>query len=121
MRKHSALFWFPRLASILFIAFIMMFSLDVFESESGWINILIGLFMHNIPAFAMMIITFFAWKHDLVGVIGYGFSAIVLYLLVWFKAQDAPAGSIQNITISLPALAIAVLYLISWIKTRTGK
>lgn len=42
-------YWLPRILSIIFILFLSLFSLDVISPELSFWEILVGLFMHNIP------------------------------------------------------------------------
>lgn len=113
MHKYTVWFWFPRLASIAFILFVMMFSLDVFEADASPTEIAIGLLMHNLPAFAMMIITWLAWKQDLIGAVGFGVVAVVLSAMI-FQAMPPMGTAIPNLVITGPALLVAIFYLINW-------
>lgn len=105
----------PRILSILFCLFIMMFSFDVFEGNSSVIDMLIGFIMHNLPVFGMAIITFFAWKNDLIG--GIGFIGISLFFFILVSLNMNNEGGVMNpavYIISLPALLISALYFINF-------
>lgn len=105
----------PRILSILFCLFIMMFSFDVFEGNSSIIDMLIGFIMHNLPVFGMAIITFFAWKNDLIG--GIGFIGISLFFFILVSSNMNNEGGVMNpavFIISLPALIISALYFINF-------
>ena len=52
-----------RILSIVFILFISLFALDVFEQEK-W---LLALVMHLIPTFVVIILTIVSWKKELLG------------------------------------------------------
>jgi hypothetical protein len=60
-------YWLPRIIALLYILFISIFALDVF-SEPAWLTALI---MHLIPSFILIVITWIAWKRELIG--GFGF------------------------------------------------
>jgi len=62
-------YWTPRVLAIIFVLFLALFSLDVFDSASSFSEILIGLFMHNIPAMILLVVLIISWKHELVGAI----------------------------------------------------
>ena len=47
---NKFIYWTPRILAILFILFLAMFSLDIFEGNYGFLGTIAGLFMHNIPA-----------------------------------------------------------------------
>jgi hypothetical protein len=66
-RVSAFVYWAPRVLSIMFIAFLALFSLDVITPESSLKEIIVGLIMHNIPVFIMIIVLVIAWKHEIVG------------------------------------------------------
>jgi hypothetical protein len=49
------------------ILFWALFSLDVFEEEQGFWNVLVAFSMHNIPVFVMIFILIIAWKWEHIG------------------------------------------------------
>ncbi len=59
------------MASIVFVLFLALFSLDVFEPGRSAAEILVGLLMHNIPVFVLAALTAIAWKCPLVGGISF--------------------------------------------------
>ena len=64
---HPFIYWTPRVLGILFVLFLMLFSLDVFDMGLTAGQIAIGLFMHNIPALILAVILWIAWKYEIVG------------------------------------------------------
>ena len=71
------LFWLPRILTIIFIAF------DIFAEDYKWYEIIIGVFMHLIPSFALIIILIIAWKRELVG--GIIFIILSLIFTIFFN------------------------------------
>ena len=59
--------WILRILLIFMILFWALFSLDVFEEEQGFWNILVAFLMHNIPVFVMILILITAWKWEHIG------------------------------------------------------
>lgn len=115
VHMKQILHYSPRILSILFCLFIMMFSFDVFDGNSTIPEMLIGFIMHNLPVFGMAIITFFAWNNDLIG--GVGFIGISLFFFFLVSSNMKNEGGIMNpavFIISLPALLISVLYFINF-------
>lgn len=115
VHMKQILHYSPRILSILFCLFIMMFSFDVFDGNSTIPEMLIGFIMHNLPVFGMAIITFFAWNNDLIG--GVGFIGISLFFFFLVSSNMNNEGGIINpavIIISLPALLISALYFINF-------
>jgi hypothetical protein len=87
-KTGKVLYWIPRILSILFICFLTIFSFDVFEPGKGIGEILLGLFMHNIPSIIMAVLLAIAWKKKIVGAVSY-FSAGLLYIgLVVFSVVN---------------------------------
>lgn len=109
------IYWAPRILAIFFTLFIMLFSLDVFDGTSSFLDQMIGFFMHNIPAFVIILVIVLAWKKDIVGMIGFGLVALGLFLLV--SNANPPKGSVVNpaaFILGGPAVLIACLYGLSW-------
>jgi hypothetical protein len=114
-------YWTPRILSILFILFLAMFSLDVFEEGRSWQEIAVALFMHNIPVLALMAVLIIAWKREIVGGVVFILAGILYIVMV-------AAGALKNgfewymiswfLTISGPAFLIGGLYLIAWRKKK---
>lgn len=93
------IYWFSRVFAILFILFIAMFSLDIFDGKYNFWQTIIGLFMHNILTFFMIIALLIAWKREMLG--GIIFIAIGIAASIFF----------HNIFLFLPFLAIGVLFI----------
>src|SRR4030042_4075717 len=68
---NKFIYWTPRILSIIFILFLAMFSLDIFEGNYGFWGTVVGLFMHNIPSLILLIILLVSWKHEIVGGIAF--------------------------------------------------
>ena len=64
---NKFIFWTPRILSIIFILFLTLFSLDIFGNGYTFWQTVFGLFMHNIPALVLLIVTIISWKHEIVG------------------------------------------------------
>ena len=113
-------YWIPRILSILFILFLALFSLDVFESASSLGDILIGLFMHNIPVFILVIVLSISWKYEIVGGIAFILAGIAHLtssiiretLDPWYMALAI------SLVIDGPAFLIGILFLIGWFKKK---
>lgn len=61
------LLWTPRVLCILAVLFIMMFSADCFDGGYQIKDLLICLFMHNIPALLIIAALIVAWNWPLIG------------------------------------------------------
>lgn len=91
------LYWLPRILSILFIAFISIFALDVF-SQPQWF---LALVMHLVSSFILIALTVVAWKHEKLG----GVIFIVAGFLLLISSR------FESLIISIPMVILGVLFL----------
>lgn len=110
LRLAKIIHWAPRLAAIGIIFFISLFSLDVFGMEGTLLELLGGFFMHNLPAIAMLILLFFAWKRPAVGFVTFLVVA-VLFSLRFVRSFYALPNLILFV---FPMLLIAGLFYADW-------
>jgi len=75
-------YWFPRVLSVLFIGFISMFALDVFDEPRWWLALMI----HLIPSYILVIITVIAWKRERLGGWLFLLAGAVLLIFTHFEA-----------------------------------
>jgi len=108
---RGILFWAPRVLGILFILFISLFALDIFDMGLGFWDTVVGLFMHLLPSIAMLIALTLAWRWEWVG------SAFFAVAGGWFFYIQHPAGDVMYyiVIVGVPLL-IAVLFLVGWVK-----
>ncbi|MCK4663116.1 MAG: hypothetical protein KAT68_09645 [Bacteroidales bacterium] len=104
------LFWTPRILCILFIVFISLFALDVFDEGNDFWHTILALLMHLIPTFLLIIILVISWRLEWVG--GILFFALAIFYIVW--AWDKFPLS-AYFSISGPLFIISVLFLINWV------
>jgi hypothetical protein len=111
----QVVYWTPRVLSVLFVIFLAMMSLDVFEQGGGFWQIALGLFVHNIPALILLAVVIVAWRYEIVGAAVFLFGGIVYAVLVlrnpfeWYYL----AWIVQ---ISGMAFLISALFFIGWRK-----
>jgi len=89
--------------------------MDVFGEHLGFWGTVLGLFMHNIPVFAIIIILIVAWRRPLVGAIAFWFLA-VLYIIWAIVARGQGMWAFNPV--SLGAIIIGVLFWVSWKRIR---
>jgi len=115
---NKFVYWTPRILSIIFLLFLAMFSLDVFEPGLSFSQILLGLFMHNIPVFILLIILWISWKYEIVGGIAFILAGL-LYILTLFMNPKFEWYMVSwSIMIAGPAFLIGILFLIGWFKKK---
>ena len=100
--------WSLRVLLILMILIFAMFSIDVFEEGRSLWDITVGLFMHNIPSFIMIIFLIIAWKWEHIGgaLIMLGFIGFSIFL---FESGKFMWGTL--ILVSIPFLIGALFVL----------
>jgi len=114
----KGLFWTPRIAAILFILFISMFALDIFDSNLGFWGTILGLFMHLIPSFIMIITLWISWKHEWLGGIVFILLGLLYIFMTLRSGIEWYIALSWSMTIAGPALFVGILFLINWNKKR---
>ncbi len=103
------LFWTPRLMGILFILFISIFALDVFDMQLGFWETILALFMHLIPSILLTVAVVVACRWEWVG------AALFIGWGIWYLARARGFEWFVYVLIAgLPAL-IGLLFLVGWI------
>jgi len=104
--------------SILFILFLALFSLDVFDTGLGFWGTILALLIHNIPSIVLLIILIISWKYEIVGGIGYILAGLVYIGLVIFSGRFEWFMLVWILQISGIAFLIGILFLVGWYKKR---
>jgi hypothetical protein len=111
-------YWAPRILSILFLFFLVLFSLDVFEICSGW-DCMLGLLMHNIPVLILLIVLIISWRYEIVGGIAFILAGLV-YIFFIMRSMSMSGFEWYYVDwilqISGIAFFIGILFLIGWYK-----
>ncbi len=114
---NKFIYWTPRILSIIFILFLFLMSLDVFEMGLGFWQTVLGLFMHNIPALVLLAVLIISWKYEIVGGIAFILGGLLYILLLlrnpfeWYMLSWA-------IQIAGTAFLIGCLFLVGWFKKK---
>lgn len=117
-KVSNFVYWTPRVVSILFICFLALFSLDVIEPGRSTSEIVIGLIMHNIPVFVLLVLLVIAWKYEIVGGIAFILAGLLYSIRTIFTvlSSDLPwyLGLSTTLIIAGPAFFIGILFLMNW-------
>jgi|SRR3989344_6138419 len=122
MKKiNKFLYWAPRILSILFLLFLALMSLDIFEGDYGFWGTIAGLFMHNIPAIILLIVLIISWKHEIVGGMGFILAGILYIAMILINIATTGfewyyllwAAQISGI-----AFFIGIMFLVGWFKKK---
>ncbi len=109
-RLAKIIHWAPRVAAIMIIFFISLFSLDVFGMRASPLEVLGAFLMHNIPSIIMIIFLVFAWKRPVVGFVVFLIAGVAFAV---FFVRDFYA--LQNLLLFVfPILLIASLFYADW-------
>jgi len=107
----------PRILGILFVLFLMLFSLDVFEPGLTASQIALGLLIHNIPALILFGLLILSWKYEIAGAVTFILAGLVYICLLigpefkWYMIS-------WSLIIAGPAFLIGILFLTEWLKKR---
>lgn len=103
----------PRALGIGFALFLSVFALDVFETPAGVVDTMIGLTIHLMPTFVLLLTVALAWRREWLGALVFGGLGGAYLAFV----RGFPVAT--YVVIAGPALAIAALYLAAWLRPRT--
>ena len=116
--SKRALFWTPRALSIVFIAFLSLFALDVFGEHLGLWRTVLALTMHLVPSLVLIAALVLAWRWEWIGAALY--AAAGLLYVVWVVSMSRPVPPAMRLiwilTIAGPTFVIAGLFLANWLK-----
>ena len=96
-------------------------SLDVFEGNYGFWGTILGLFMHNIPAFVLLAVLLISWKYEIVGGVAFilaGIIYIAMILMNILKTGFEWYYLTWAVQISGVAFLIGILFLIGWFRKK---
>jgi hypothetical protein len=106
MKKEYQI-WIPRVLTVLISCFLSIFAFDVFDSKESFIRIILGLLIHLIPTFLMLIAFLFSFKNK--SIAGFGMVFLGIVFTLFFNTYES---WINFALISLPVLLAGALYLL---------
>ena len=115
-KRRGFLYWAPRILSMLFIALLAVMSLDAVSSGQALLSLLTGLFMHNIPTLAALLVLILSWKWEWIGGIVYLFGGAGYAAYTAYTAGPGkwPEWISWNLAVTLPCFLIGILFLVCW-------
>jgi hypothetical protein len=108
--NKGILFWTPRILGILFILFVSLFALDIFDMQLGFWDTIVGLFMHLLPSIAMTIALVLGWRREWIGALGF-FAFAIWYIAI--ALDNRLHWGVYAILVGIPVL-IGLLFLAGW-------
>lgn len=103
---------------MIFIAFLALMSLDVFTGGASSWEIIVGLFMHNIPVFILLAVLIISWKYEIVGGIAFILAGFLYIFITARNADDWRMALAWSIQIAGMAFVIGGFFIANWIKKR---
>ena len=107
-KKNGFLYWTPRILGICMILFLALFSLDVIGMSDDPLQVALGMLIHNIPSFILIVLLLLSWKWNLIG--GIGYPLLGLAYILFFRDQHWSA----YLVIAGPLILIGLLFLLNW-------
>lgn len=104
------IYWTPRILGILFILFVSLFALDIFDMELGFWETIAGLFMHLLPSITMTVALVLAWRREWIGTLGFFAFAAWYVTIAW---DNHFPWSTYAILAGIPVF-IGLLFLAGW-------
>jgi len=101
----------PRIAGVLIILFITLFSFDVFE-EGGNVWQMLGAFvMHSLPSIVLALVLWLAWKREWIGAVLFWLASLFFLRFVLF---DPLEGIGMILLFAGPLIVIGLLFWMNW-------
>jgi len=121
MKKNisKSIYWIPRILSMIFVGFLFLMSLDIFELKLSFWQTVLGLFIHSVPALILLVALIVSWKYEIVGGITFisgGILYIVIMLINVMRYQFEWYMLSYSFIVAGPAFLIGVLFMINWTK-----
>jgi hypothetical protein len=120
-KVNKWIYWIPRMLGILFVLFLALFSLDVFESGLSFWSTLLALLIHNIPSIVLAIILAISWKYEIVGGITFILAGLLYILSMMHRIIENNFELSYLLSVAIIsgiAFLIGILFLIGWFKKR---
>jgi len=102
---NKAVYWTPRILTIVFIIFISLFALDSFDGNLSFMEKIKGFLIHLIPSAFVVVILYFSWEHEIFGAVAFLLLAIGYSIMVWGKFPLATCFIISG-----PMIIISLLF-----------
>jgi len=115
------IYWTPRILSIIFLCFLALFSLDIFDMHLDFWGTVLGLFMHNIPVFILLAALWISWRYEWVGGIAFILAGILYIVWLMFRGPFELYKIVWAIQIAGPAFFIGILFLMNWFRKSKKK
>ena len=108
-RSAQVFHWTPRLAAVLIILFVSLFSLDVFDVPGPLLQQIGAFLLHSLPSLLLVLVLLFAWRRPVVGFVAFLLAGLFFLRFVIFGPDLA-----HFLLFSGPLLLISALFYADW-------
>ncbi len=112
--KAYRFLWIPKILALVFIVFLSLFALDVFSIEATFFQKLLGLLVHLIPSFILIIALTISWEKPIIG--GIIFMVLAVVFSIFFGIY--PIDLSKFLIIPFPPILIGILFVVFGIYAR---
>ena len=112
--KAYRFLWIPKILALVFIVFLSLFALDVFLIEATFFQKLLGLLVHLIPSFILIIALTISWEKPIIG--GIIFMVLAVVFSIFFGIY--PIDLSKFLIIPFPLILIGILFVVFGIYAR---
>lgn len=106
-RLAKWLYWSPRICSILLVAFMSLFALDVFQEGLSLREMLLAFLMHMLPMITLAIVVVIAWRWEWVGAVIFGLAGVLISILTF---RNGMQGVATILSIGAPLLMVGLCF-----------
>lgn len=111
------IFLAPWILSLLLIIYLEIFSLEFLAPGRDWVEIIIGLFIHNVPLLSLLMVLVISWKYEIVGSIAFFLAGLFYVILNLVRSQEVWYMALAwTLPIGVPLFLISILFMIHWRK-----
>lgn len=112
--KHVKLFlvWTPRVATLIMILGIAVFTIKPYSGSGSGFDQMIGWLFHYSPVLILLIIFGFTWFKPLYG--GTFFSVLGLLYIIWMAIEQSPAAYAAALYYGVSDILIGILYYLDY-------
>lgn len=118
-KDNKLIYWTPRVLAVMITTLLFLMSLDVFSIGMNWLQTILALLLHNIPAFIFLIIMIISWNREIVGGIAFTLGGL-LYIIITVSSEGLPwyLKLSWSMILAGPAILTGILFLINWNKKK---
>lgn len=104
--------WLPRVLALAGAIFLSLLAFDVFGTEAGLGEELLGFLIHLAPTYVILTALVVAWRWELLG--GVLFILLGLLFVLMFSDEEWLTFAITTV----PSVVVGILFIVDWFRQR---